>query len=296
MQSKGYYVLLKELQAARAWMHRKRIQTDNTRFDKIYEDINLLCDRYSEGDIQKLSHEQIDSCLTSLLDADAYVTIHQAFSDLKDHKIPLRRIRESLHGPFKVNDEETSGSSIHGRDSLFELHFAARIKLRGIDLTGFDDISFVFQGVTFNVQCKRIHSLNRILKNFHDACRQVTARSKTDLERGLIAFSIEKILGTEKDGWGVPDERYLRDLAKEEMDSFVKAHYRSWYGSVDTRILGVIVNFEYKAVVKNLGDLLTKGYETVIVSLCQESSLQYKDVHLIQELGKIITDKSKQWQ
>ena len=291
----SYYALLDDLNMVKEWLHTIRLNTTNTRFAKIYRLIKLICQHYQESTLDLLIKTYTEEeMLTVLLDADAFISVHQQFKTLSDNQLPRRRLREALNGPLLVEEEGMDGASIHGRDALFEMHLAARMKARGLNVTGFDDIQFEFLGVPVNVQCKRIKGENAVKRNYKKACSQLTERIKENNGRGLIALSVEKLLGTEEDEWVLPDKRSLVQQAKTTMDNFIRFYEKEWLSTIDIRVLGVIIDFKYKGVVADHNNLLTRGYETALLPICSARTLQFRDYNYMKSLAAQFTNYTEQ--
>ncbi len=128
------------------------------------------------------------------------------------------------------------------------------------------------------------------------ACAQLTERIVTSDGRGIVALSVEKLLGTDQsqDGWGVPDKKFLVERAKAIMNDFIKSHHKEWLNAIDIRILGVIIDFKYKGFVADHNDLLTRGYETALVPICSARTLQFKDSDCIKALAAQVADYAEQ--
>ncbi len=88
--------------------------------------------------------------------------------------------------------------NIEGRNLLFELEVACKVKQQGHAIIDFDDVQYLCNGVKINVQCKRLHSEGATRRNVNKAVEQYQRRAITDQQlKGVIALSVEKITNTD---------------------------------------------------------------------------------------------------
>jgi len=190
------------LEDCNTWMIRKiGLNVTDTRFDYILNLLRIIVDRYRQDKVQELMKQYDEATLFfALTDASSYIKIFNFFKDKKSHEIPRGKLTESINGPILPWEEEPDKGTAHNRNISFELETAIWFHKSGIEIENFDDVQFLFDRHTFNVQCKRIHSPKRIADNIENAAQQISKRMENgEKMKGIICLCIDKL--TEKEGW-----------------------------------------------------------------------------------------------
>lgn len=273
---------------AKKWLASVPVPTEDNRFSSILTNVNLVQQHWNKptlDDVLRL-HKMHDLWI-SLLDADSFVTIHEQFSKLRSHQLPRQRLKEIVSGPLMPHDEGNDGSSIQARNALFELELAARLQGHGFSITRFDDIEFEFNGVTVNIQCKRLHSASQLKYNLERACSQIAKRIGLPRQWGLVAIGVDKISNADRTVWEVPHEAVLKAHASSLVKNYLSAAGKMLLRNCDIQVLGIIVDLRYIGRIKNAeDDLLTRGKETALL-FSEAAELQLGAI-FIEELSKQI--------
>ena len=295
LTSQSFGELSNQLTQAKAWFNSIGIPTEGNRFELILANVGLVLKHWDKPTLNDIlrDHQMYDLWI-SLLDAGSFVVIHQQLRRLKSAQLPRRRLKEALGGPLMPHDENEDGASIQGRNALFELELAAFLQACGIQITNFDDIEFVFDGTTVNVQCKRLRSYARLQENLDKACSQIATRIANTRKRGLVAIGIDKVVGTDKTIWEAYDETALTQASNSSVKEFLQTNKRRFLGIVDIRVLGILVDLRFMGRVKNRNDLLTSGHERALYSLCSSATQQFVDAAFIEKLGRQIASYAEQ--
>ena len=295
LTSQSFAELFNQLTKAKVWFSSIGLPTEENRFELILANVDLVLKHWDKPTLNDvLRDHQMHDLWISLLDAGTFVLIHQQFKRLKSAQLPRRRLKEALGGPLMPHDESQDGASIQARDALFELELAAFLQACGIQITNFDDIEFVFDGTTVNVQCKRLHSYARLQDNLDKACSQIANRIGNTRKRGLVAIGIDKVIGADKTIWETYDETALMQVSNDGVKEFLRTNERKFLQIVDIRVLGILVDLRFIGRVKNRNDLLTRGHETALYSLCSAATQQFVDAAFIENLGRKIAASVEQ--
>ncbi len=281
------------LQETEVWLNGVGIKTDENRFSAIVEQLNTICDYKAKAKIQELvDHFDNELLWYALLESHAFLDIHKAFGKLKNHQIPRSKLTEIIKGSFLPKDEDTETQNTQSRNTLFELQMAAKINIAGINVIGFDDVDFVLDEQTFNVQCKRIHSLKRIKDNVQKAYEQIQYRLKANekqkadkKQKAIICISIDKL--TEKDG-KILRVKTDKDVGPEMVritSAFIEANRECWHNYIDIRLIAVFVYFQAAAIIEDL-NILTRCQQLEIDPIANPEYLQYREFILITDLVK----------
>jgi hypothetical protein len=134
----------------------------------------------------------------AILDSFSFVDIADLMKSTRSDQLPRRELSLYLNGiPFEGSVEETDADG-RSRDHQFEFEVAAMLSLAGYKIVKFDDVQAVKNGITFNIQCKRIRSLSGLENNFLRAYSQlVKHKQMSDREYGIIIISLDLSLGLE---------------------------------------------------------------------------------------------------
>lgn len=288
LNSISYQKLYDELINTKKWLNSKRINTINTRFEEILNTVKEINEHYKSNTlnsiIEKKGNEQL---WFSLLESNAFTLIYESFKDLKDHDLPRNKLRCSLQGPFLPREEVTGESNVNNRNLLFELELAAKLKSKGIDITGFDDIKFYHDSVEFVVECKRISSKKSVKSNIskaHDQIKQ-SMKNKNNI-KGIIALSVEKLFKTDEYILKVETEDEIKDKVSQILNYFIRENKKYWDNIIDIRIVSIFIVLKFIAIIKSKRNMLTSGFQIDIVPLCSPQSLQFCDYNLLMSLGK----------
>lgn len=239
------------LLAVEAWLNSKGILTANTRFEKIKDNVKAIHDSFVANSLDSLIAEKGNEELWfSLLEATPFESIYKAFKELKDHEIPKRKLRDILSGPFLPKEEESGTSSVNNRSFLFELELASKLKLKGINVTGFNDVKFEFESVNFTIECKRIFSDKTVKANIEKAYEQLKKQMSSDeKKRGIIALSIEKVFQTDH-LYFEATEAETEKRVNQYIDSFIKDNKQYWEKIIDIRIIGIFIFLKFIVIIE----------------------------------------------
>lgn len=273
------------LLAIEAWLNSKGIITANTRFEKIKENVKAIHDSFIGNSLDALIAEKGNEELWfSLLESTPFESIHEAFKNLKDHEIPKRKLRDILSGPFLPKEEESGTASVNNRNLLFELELASKLKSKGINVTGFDDVKFAFESVDFVIQCKRIFSDRAVRSNIEIAYEQLRKQMDSDEQkRGIIALSIEKLIQTDHLYFEATEAETEKRI-NQYIDSFIKNNKQYWEKIIDIRIVGVFIILKFIVIIEPQ-HMLTHGFQVAIYPQCSPAHLQYSDYDRLMALG-----------
>ena len=292
--SQTYDELYAGLLRGKGWFQSVGLPISGNRFGTILANVDLIRQHYGKPSLNDvLQDHPMHELWISLLDAGSFTIIAEQLQNLRSDELPRGRMKEAMSGPLLPHDEEQDGASIQARDALFELELGSRLQARGVSIRGFDDIKFGFDGGEINVQCKRLHSPKTLQQNLDKACSQIAKRIVGTKTRGLVAIGMDKILETDRNIWTVPNEDSLLKETKDLMRSFLHENGPRFRRIVDIRVLGILADLRFMALVKDHNDLLTRGYKTALYPLASAETLQFADSDFLRRLGKKIADSAE---
>lgn len=208
----------------------------------------------SEGRVRQLPDEvDFETLLNDLEESQEILEACDQFSDLS--KPGLRdRLEKVLSGQRELVKE--SLAKAEARNVLFELVMAARIDRAGfvVDLDRIEDVFFDLFGRPCFVECKRVHSVNKLRTRIEEAAKQIRTRcddSRSAKARGIIALDVSKIENPGTFLLPCQTANQVPQEIKQHLQAFVTL-YRSALQSVVTRekrVLGIYVYLRLPAAI-----------------------------------------------
>jgi len=277
-----------KLEKAEYWLDHMGIEIENTRFSEILRLNRLIVENQKQGTLNSLIEEYGNLKLWyALTEASSFIQIYEAFEKEKSHIHRRAKLKKMLGGPFLPWDENQEANNIESRNTLFELETAAEIKKAGGKIIGFDDVDFIFKKTKFNVQCKRLHSEGNIKHNIEKAEGQFYRKMrKKDNLKGIIALSIDKVVGKEEMMLKVRSPHEVNPFLSKISNDFLNQYRKIWNSSVNINILGVLLFVHVVATIEEEPyDLLTTCREIAFDVIPRQNFYQINDYNLIKELG-----------
>ncbi len=276
------------LKNAEAWLDQIGINTEKTRFSEILKLNRLIVESQTRGSLDELINEYGNLKLWyALTEASSFIKIYEAFKKEKSHTHPRAKLKKMLGGPFLPWDENQKANNIESRNTLFELETAAKIKLAGGKIKGFDDVDFIFKKTKFNVQCKRLHSESNVKYNIEKAAEQFNKkmRKKENL-KGIIALSLDKVTGKEEMILNAKSPNNVSPFLAKISNDFMNQYRQIWNSFININILGVLLFVHAIAEIdEEPYGLLTTCSEISFDLIPRQNFYQMYDYNLIKEFG-----------
>jgi hypothetical protein len=226
---------VKKIYQVEAWLNARKLNHQNTRF---FWAKKWLLEGIELGEIEE---EKMVRFQWALQELDDYVQLHNHLGD-ESHERFISTLRRSFKGPAEIKDE-TGGASIAGRNYMFELVVAARLKQVGFDLyfDGDADATLNIDGTRVYVECKQALGENpRGL--LVDAFKQIRRRceERTDQQFGIGVLGLTRYVAQEceRNGPLVADDVMLN----EEIMNVVSKFSFSDFGEQFPEAIGVITH------------------------------------------------------
>lgn len=280
--------MLSKLEKGDGWLKGKGIGTTKSRFSDILNLTRIIIDHQKRNDIQRLlsSYDNLE-LYCALSEGFAFAEICEAFKDEKNHILHKSKLKKMIGGQFFSWDEPPIGDN--ARNTQFELETAAKFKKVGMEIVGLDDVDFIFERVKFNVQCKRLHSQERVSTTISEGADQFGKKMEPGT-KGIICLSIDKLLEKENEKIPLPvkDEQEIGLTLGQLSDAFTNNYRTLWQNLLDTNILGILVFVHKVARMKEEPhDLLTTCRNIDLVTLPQ-NILGMNDRDLVKKLARKI--------
>jgi hypothetical protein len=244
------------------------LRVQSTRLDAYRKAISAFDQITSADQVREwASVDNVKLLYNDLEDADEILEACDQFDNLSRPGL-LDRLEKILSGP-RVLAEETPNSG-RPRNTLFELVLAARLKKAGfeVDLDSVEDVRFTLSGAPCFVECKRIHSPDKLSTRVKGAADQVTTRcdaAGTSSARGIIAIDVSEI--ESRDDF-VLFCQHQRDIPLEihrHLEAFILLHKEVFQSIRDRerRALAIYVYLRLLAAVPGLHGLVVAKTATV---------------------------------
>jgi hypothetical protein len=282
--------ILSKLEKADGWLKSKGIDTTKSRFTDILNLTRIILDHQKRNDIQKLLNANYNEQLKyvfALIEGLAFAEIWDAFKEEKNHILHKSKLKKMISGQFFSWDDPPIGDN--ARNTQFELETAAKFKKVGMGIVGLDDVDFVFEGVKFNVQCKRLHSQERVSTTISEGADQLCRKMESGT-KGIICLSIDKLLRKEEEKIILPvkDKQEIGFTLGQRSDAFTNNYRALWQNLLSTNILGILIFVHMVARMKEEPrDLLTTCRNIDLVTMPQ-NNLEMNDRDLVKKLANKI--------
>lgn len=282
-----YAEILKSLEETQHWLNDAGIETGNTRLSEILDLVRIITEHYNNDTIDQLASEyKKDVIFYALTDADIFISIYQSFQNTKSHVLRRGILKKMVNGPLLPWEEDPGDGSTQGRNSLFELEVATKLNIPSVEVVGFDDVDFIYDNTSFNVQCKRLYSPKQISANIAKAAKQFRAKANNNNGlKGIIALSIDKLSDLEESTIIVESYKEASPILGKITEDFIGKYKSNWLELLDIDIVGVMIFVHAIAEVQQPYQLLTSCREVAFFCIPQEETMQYTDYHRIKQLG-----------
>lgn len=233
-----------------AWLHDRNINTQGTRIEKLFENLNLINEAFKSG-IEPIKHLSEEEYIFTLIESNSLFKVYNEFHSYPNNFVSNEKLRTIISGPYLPSDEELGTDDTNPRNMLFELELSAFVHSFGIKILGFNDLVFEFDNKKVYVECKRIASKKRLEANIKKAASQLDNKINEENKVGLIAISLDKFSGLDKNFLYLKDIKWVLDEAYKLCDKFVKENDVVLKSVSDEKIKGYILLFKFYAQEQN---------------------------------------------
>ena len=169
---------------------------------------------------------RVDDYYFGLVEALEFSDIFRAFEN-EDSKLIAPKLARALSGPLCPADETPRNSD--GRNSMFELGFAAQLRLRGAEVyLGEPDIAVILSKRRFLIECKRPFREESISANVRGAAEQLKVHLEADSAAGgILALSATRILNPGTKLFVVPTEA-ARERLGDRVEQLMREKEHAW--------------------------------------------------------------------
>ncbi|MGA2330107.1 MAG: hypothetical protein ABSH05_28045 [Bryobacteraceae bacterium] len=237
MQFRSIGQIIVDIINALDWYRKIGIPTADTRLEKIHNYAQKVLNPITPGFQALGTGTTEEDAYYALSDGSGFGLIAAEMSKVASPLLPRGALRDILCGPLAVSSEGPSSSD--SRNKFVELELAANLSSAGINLVGFDDLKFQFEGCRYIVECKRPSHDRTLDNNIEKAYRQLQARLEHSTDRGIVAIAVEKVLGLDcqiHDLDSPASSNEFAILKALELSPRVVKYRRMW---TDPRIVGV---------------------------------------------------------
>ncbi len=139
----------------------------------------------------------------------------------------IGRIRRVLAGPIMPEDENPASNQ--SRNILFEFVLAATLWGASVPVALAEpDLRCTFSDRTVFIACKRMFSMEKLVRRINEATRQLDRRLRTEPEvsRGVVAISLSKVMNPGKRLETVANQSQARALLATRIETLVMKRAR----------------------------------------------------------------------
>lgn len=261
LQIKSLGKIVLDIQYACDWYAGLNIKISNTRLEAIRDHVVFHLMNTATAEAKSFEKGIVtEKDYYTLNDGAGFGLIAKELSKLKSHKLPRQTIKDILGGSLVPRDEGLNNSD--GRNKFVELELAANLSSVGLELLGFDDVAFKFEGVRYLCECKRPFRMSSLDQNIDKAYSQLTRKLKSSEDRGLIAIAVEKMFNLNHSFQTVNMESDATDFALNiacELREKLMKYQTTWD---DPRIVGVLAIVRFLAKTPKI---VTSSYNLAVL-------------------------------
>jgi hypothetical protein len=254
MKTTKFSEILDILKSLDGWLVSLRIKSTT---DRIHHAVEIVEKANEAWEKLRKSNEptkigNVDDYYFGLVEALEFSDIFRAF-EKDDPKAIGPKLARALSGPLGPADETTKNAD--GRNTMFELAFAAQLRLGGAEVSvGEADIAVTLAGRRFIIECKRPFREDSLRANVRGAAEQLKGHLEADSEAaGIVAISVTRILNPGTKLFVAPSARL-----GDRIEQLMRETEKSWKkGQFHTRIAMVLFHVTTPGVIEGR-DLFTK--------------------------------------
>jgi hypothetical protein len=274
MELKSLGNIIVDFLNARKWFKSVGVSTTGTRLDEIDRYLQELLNP-TGTDANPFSGAPLNPAAFHVLnEAAGFGRIARGLASVSTQLIPRGLLRDCLRGPFALSGEFDPATR-DPRNKFVELELAAYCADAGINLIGFDDVKFEFEGTRYLVQCKRPASMKSLYTNIDNAYKQLRDRLE-EVERGIVAIAVDKVFALDERFHDAESAEDLSRIGIKIAISFGKlvAKYEGTW--LDTRVVGIAAIIRFLGRSKNSGQV-AYSYQVCVIKLASEHCGQAAD-------------------
>ncbi len=236
--------ILEDVRATIAWYEELNLRTAKSRLESIERSVLEIVELLARPDAENVfATRSRRKDYWPIVDGYSFSFIWRHLHRLSSQIVPRGSLRRALEGPLDPADEK--GADEVGRNHQAELELAAQVLASGFPVTSFDDLGFEFEGVPFRVEMKRLRSDKNLVDTVGSATHQLTKKLHGAESRGLIALSLDKLLGLDdQEPLVIADEGVVERWVFALAGDF-RGKHGGVFDGLDQRIIGVILAFRF---------------------------------------------------
>jgi hypothetical protein len=228
-----------DVKNAYEWYQSIGFKLSGTRLEKIQDYLLYQLLNTATPEARALEEGTADeNTYYALSDGAGFGLIAEEIVKLPSHIIRRSTLKHLLEGPLAPSEETPDNS--RARNEFVELEMAAYFSKAGFKLLGFDDLKFEFEGVEYQVECKRPFSAGALDPNIGDAYRQLSPKLNRDDSRGIIAIAVEKVFDLDRNFQKVLSLSDVSEIGIKVADKFRTKVVKFDSQWVDTRLVGIL--------------------------------------------------------
>lgn len=270
------------------WLNKNKNITTGSRFERIKESVQKLADehdKYTSGkpfDFNSLG----DDVENFTYEAEPFLQVYKHLKNETHVKFD-GLLSTVVNGPDYSEDED-NGSNVH-RNHMFELLLAAKLVEVGMTIKDYEDVVFDFEGYEIAIQCKRPmgpNSFNRVIHEAYDQFFRHNDMATNDKVRGIIAFSVDKLLNLDKTITKFNVDQEI-DIEVYNMTKCIVNLFRNtWQDLKHKKVIGLFLFYRFPVEILSRNLLTSVGYLSAIPFV--DPDKQEDDYDLFMKLGKIL--------
>lgn len=241
----------KELNEAICWLETLGITPNRGRFGIYQKSLKKLFSSYKD----KNSKGDFVAEVNAIYEVFDLIDIHRGLKENSSRELP--ELANFFQKGANCYSEENIGKSGNKpRNTAFELLVASKLGKSNIRtyLSQQSDVEGIFENNRMLIECKRLHSFNKIKANLDDAAQQLDEKisnPKHPRTFGVIALDFTKLLNPDFDLLVKKDDKSVLDSLDQATNLFVRDYQELWQKDLGRNIIGVLTYFSIMSVIEN---------------------------------------------
>lgn len=237
------------------------LQIHNTRIQRYLSTLDeMIALPASERDVH--SDQDNQRFRNTLFEVGELAQIYRAFKD--SELVGLQNRISVISQGLDSYYEGTPRTNTSSRDLLFELLMASRFVLSGqtVALNVTDDVTWIHDGESISVQCKRCKTIRSIARNIHDAAKQIICDKNDDslnVTRGIIALDLTAVINPTFHLFKGKTQHAMENQIRYDLNLTIRNHIDNWR-SINSGADAFLIRFSAVGQVMNTGDAAYAQY------------------------------------
>lgn len=247
----NYSQIEKELEDAICWLKKLGVNPNRGRFGAYHKALKHLFNSYNKKNYEGDFPAEVNA----IYEVFDLVDIHKGLSGYESKDLPeLANFYQK--GVNCYSEENINKSGGKPRNTAFELLVSSKLYKSGVNifLSSECDVVGVFENNRVLVECKRLHSFNKIKANIDDAAKQLDDKLSNPVfprSCGVIALDFTKLVNPDFKLLVKENEESAMSSLDQATNLFIRDYQKYWQKNLGRNVVGVLTYFSVMSVIED---------------------------------------------